>query len=292
MALLSAPPPEGLDDRPGVGLKLPRVWPDRSNRSISLRHCAAVRRARCLVPLARLMIPLASVWGERRVNQTLLPIRTTASFAVKVLGLGTNKSPQPEDASQWLMARGGVSAARWLFGLPRFVARWRPRPERVVFQTVAAVACRHRRTATQWRAIFSSSGVDGHAPTMSVCPLTARAAPGRRASLPVGRGRPRRRIRRAAQAGSPACHVLGRGPARHRPAAPRSRRPAIRRAVRWAPRPSCNRAPRDTGARSAPCYQDAKSNRGERAPRCTTASEWRSRAPRPRAAAGSGDVEL
>ena len=90
-------------------------------------------------------------------------------FAVKVLGLGTNKSPQPEDASQWLMARGGVSAARWLFGLPRFVARWRPRPERVVFQTVAAVACRHRRTATQWRAIFSSSGVDGHAPTMSVC---------------------------------------------------------------------------------------------------------------------------
>ena len=92
-----------------------------------------------------------------------------AIFAVKVLGLGTNKSPQPEDASQWLMARGGVSAARWLFGLPRFVARWRPRPERVVFQTVAAVACRHRRTATQWRAIFSSSGVDGHAPTMSVC---------------------------------------------------------------------------------------------------------------------------
>ena len=88
---------------------------------------------------------------------------------MKVLGLGTNKSPQPEDASQWLMARGGVSAARWLFGLPRFVARWRPRPERVVFQTVAAVACRHRRTATQWRAIFSSSGVDGHAPTMSVC---------------------------------------------------------------------------------------------------------------------------
>ena len=96
-------------------------------------------------------------------------------FAVKVLGLGTNKSPQPEDASQWLMARGGVSAARWLFGLPRFVARWRPRPERVVFQTVAAVACRHRRTATQWRAIFSSSGVDGHAPTMSVCCLHNRS---------------------------------------------------------------------------------------------------------------------
>ena len=95
--------------------------------------------------------------------------RHAQAFAVKVLGLGTNKSPQPEDASQWLMARGGVSAARWLFGLPRFVARWRPRPERVVFQTVAAVACRHRRTATQWRAIFSSSGVDGHAPTMSVC---------------------------------------------------------------------------------------------------------------------------
>ena len=26
------------------------------------------------------MIPLASVWGKRRVNQTVLPIRTTASL--------------------------------------------------------------------------------------------------------------------------------------------------------------------------------------------------------------------
>ena len=41
-----------------------KSYRDRSNRSISLRHCAAVRRARCLVPFARLMIPLASVWGS------------------------------------------------------------------------------------------------------------------------------------------------------------------------------------------------------------------------------------
>ena len=69
-----------LSANPFAAQNLPRAWPDRSNRSISFRHCAAVRRARRLVPPARFMIPLASVWGERRVNQTVLPIRTTASF--------------------------------------------------------------------------------------------------------------------------------------------------------------------------------------------------------------------
>ena len=42
----------------------PRLRPARSNRSTSSRHCAAVRRARCLVPPVRLMSPLSSVsWG-------------------------------------------------------------------------------------------------------------------------------------------------------------------------------------------------------------------------------------
>ena len=37
-----------------------------------------------------------------------------------------------------------------------------------MFQTVAAVACRHRRVATHDRAILSSCGVDGYAPSMTV----------------------------------------------------------------------------------------------------------------------------
>ena len=62
----------------------------------------------------------------------------------------------------------GRSAGRWLFGLPRFMARWRPCPERMAFRTVAALACRHRRAAARRRAILSSCGVDANAPTMIV----------------------------------------------------------------------------------------------------------------------------
>ena len=50
-------------------------------------------------------------------------------FAVKMIGDWDERSPTTGGCVFNSSRRTRRSAARWLFGLPRFMARWRPRPE-------------------------------------------------------------------------------------------------------------------------------------------------------------------
>ena len=80
----------GLSANRCAAQNLPWLRPARSNRSTSSRHCAAVRHARCLVPPARLMSPLASVsWGAASESDGT-PDQNKASF-----GRLPRSSPSP-----------------------------------------------------------------------------------------------------------------------------------------------------------------------------------------------------
>ena len=74
-----------LNANPFAAQKLPRVWLDRTNRSISFRHCAASGRTRCLVPLARLMIPLATVSWDVASESDGTPDQNNGLFCSRTL---------------------------------------------------------------------------------------------------------------------------------------------------------------------------------------------------------------
>ena len=91
----------GLSANRCAAQNLPRLRPARSNRSTSSRHCAAVRHARCLVPPARLMSPLASVsWGAASESDGT-PDQNKASF-----GRLPRSSPSPRSRSSGSRVQG------------------------------------------------------------------------------------------------------------------------------------------------------------------------------------------